>query len=54
LSARAGLPIFHQLRILFFFPTREAYLDETMRVHRALGLPTELLENAALRCASHR
>ncbi|HEY5711278.1 MAG TPA: FAD-dependent oxidoreductase [Allosphingosinicella sp.] len=49
LSARAGLPIFHQLGILFFFPTREAYLDETMRVHRALGLPTELLENAALR-----
>jgi len=49
LSSRSGLPIFHQVGILFFFPTREPYLDETMRVHRALGLPTELLENAALR-----
>jgi monomeric sarcosine oxidase len=48
LSARAGLPIFHQLGILFFFPRVEPFIEETMRVHRRLGLPTELLEHAAL------
>jgi glycine/D-amino acid oxidase-like deaminating enzyme len=49
LSDRAGLPIFHEVGILFFFPQVEPYLEETMRVHRRLSLPTELLDNAALR-----
>lgn len=48
LSARSGLPIFHALGVLFFFPRVEPFLEETMRVHRRLGLPTELLDNAAL------
>ncbi len=49
LSARSGLPIFHELGVLFFFPQVEPYLEDTMRVHRRLSLPTELLDNAALR-----
>jgi monomeric sarcosine oxidase len=49
LSDRAGLPIFYELGILFFFPEVEPYLEETMRVHRQMALPTELLDNAALR-----
>jgi sarcosine oxidase len=49
LSQRAGLPIFHELGILFFFPHVEPFLEDTMRVHRALGLPTELLDNAQMR-----
>ncbi|HEV2817185.1 MAG TPA: FAD-dependent oxidoreductase [Allosphingosinicella sp.] len=49
LSAHAGLPIFHQLGVLFFFPRPDPFLEETMRVHRRLGLPTELLGAGALR-----
>jgi monomeric sarcosine oxidase len=49
LSDQAGLPIFHELGVLFFFPQVEPYLEETMRVHRRLSLPTELLDNNALR-----
>ena len=49
LSASAGLPIFHQVGILFFFPHVEPFLEETMTVHRRLGLPTEYLDQAAMR-----
>lgn len=49
LSARAGLPIFHPLGILFFFPEADPFLDRTMEVHRRLGLPTELLNAAQMR-----
>jgi len=49
LSARAGLPIFHRIGVLFFFPHVEPFLEETMRVHRALGLPTQLLDTAEMR-----
>ena len=49
LSAISGLPIFHPVGILFFFPHVEAFLDQTMAVHRRLGLPTELLDQAAMR-----
>ncbi len=49
LSDRAGLPIFHRTGVLFFFPRIEPFLEETMRVHRRRGLPTELLDGAALR-----
>jgi sarcosine oxidase len=49
LSRRAGLPIFHETGVLFFFPQREAFLEETMRVHRRLGLPTELLDTGEMR-----
>ena len=43
LSAIAGLPIFIPTGILFFFPTLEPYLDESVAAHRQLGLPSELL-----------
>lgn len=49
LSVRAGLPVFHQTGVLFFFPHVQPFLEETMQVHRRLGLPTELLDNAAMR-----
>jgi sarcosine oxidase len=49
LSARSGLPIFHELGILFFFPHVEPFLEDTMRVHRRLGLPTELLDTSQMR-----
>jgi len=49
LSERSGLPIFHELGVLFFFPEADPFLEETMRVHRRLGLPTELLDAAAMR-----
>jgi sarcosine oxidase len=49
LSRRSGLPIFHQTGVLFFFPDVQPYLEETMRVHRKLGLPTELLDAGEMR-----
>jgi len=49
LSAISGLPIFHPAGILFFFPHVEPFLEETMAVHRRLGLPTELLDQRAMR-----
>jgi glycine/D-amino acid oxidase-like deaminating enzyme len=48
LSDAAGLPIFHPTGVLFFFPTVEPYLDESLEVHRRLGLESELLDRAAL------
>ena len=49
LSARAGLPIFHRTGVLFFFPRVEPYVEESLAVHRRLGLPTERLGRSALR-----
>lgn len=46
LSTFAGLPIFAQHGVLFFFPRQEAYLTDSLRVHRELGLPTEALSRA--------
>ncbi|MEA3048360.1 MAG: hypothetical protein QOG84_196 [Sphingomonadales bacterium] len=48
LSARAELPLFHRAGILFFFPTREDYVDRTIEVHRRLKLPTQVLDRAAM------
>lgn len=48
LSARAELPLFHRAGVLFFFPTREEYVDKTIEVHRRLRLPTELLDRRQL------
>jgi sarcosine oxidase len=49
LSALADLPLFHETGVLFFFPEVQPFLEETMRVHRRLGLPTALLEATELR-----
>ena len=49
LSDRAGLPIFHRAGVLFFFPREEPFLEDSMAVHRRLGLPTERLGARELR-----
>ena len=49
LSARSGLPIFHQTGVLFFAPAVDAYFEQSIAVHRRLGFPIEVLDGAALR-----
>src|SRR4051794_14852870 len=46
LSAASGLPIFHRCGVLFFFPTEEPYVHDTIAVHGELELPTEVLTGA--------
>jgi sarcosine oxidase len=48
LSDQAGLPVFHPTGILFFFQKREAYVDQSIDVHRRLQLATQELDRAAL------
>ena len=48
LSDLSGLPILHPIGVLFFFPKREAYVDDSLEVHRRLKLPTVELDRAAL------
>lgn len=48
LSAAAGLPIFAPHGVLFFFPTDDPYLRDSLAVHRRLGLPTEALSGAEM------
>ena len=48
LSASAKLPLFHQTGVLFFFPTVEPYVEDSLKVHAKLGLPTERLDHAEL------
>jgi glycine/D-amino acid oxidase-like deaminating enzyme len=43
LSAVSGLPIFVPAGILFFFPTEEPYVRESIAAHRKFGLPTDVL-----------
>jgi sarcosine oxidase len=43
LSAVAGLPIFVDCGILFFFPTEEPYVRDSIAAHRQFGLPTDVL-----------
>jgi sarcosine oxidase len=49
LSAVSGLPIFHDCGILFFFPTEEPYVGDSIAAHEALGLKTEALDQAEMR-----
>jgi sarcosine oxidase len=48
LSAGSGLPIFNPCGILFFFPTEEPYLRDSIKAHRECGLATEVLDAAEL------
>ncbi len=43
LSAVSGLPIFIPAGILFFFPTEEPYVRDSIAAHKEFGLPTEVL-----------
>jgi sarcosine oxidase len=49
LSARAGLPIFHETGVLFFAPGIDDYFEQSIAVHRRLDLPIEVLDGVALR-----
>ncbi|HTU09845.1 MAG TPA: FAD-dependent oxidoreductase [Allosphingosinicella sp.] len=49
LSARSGLPIFHQTGVLFFAPRIDDYFRQSIAVHRRLGFPIEVLDGASLR-----
>jgi len=48
LSARADMLLFHQTGVLFFFPKVEAYLTDSIAVHRKLGLPSRLLDRGEM------
>jgi glycine/D-amino acid oxidase-like deaminating enzyme len=48
LSALSGLPIFVPHGVLFFFPTRDPYLDQSLETHRKLGLPSEALTRSQM------
>jgi sarcosine oxidase len=48
LSDLSGLPILHRTGVVFFFQKREAYVDQSLEVHRRLKLPTQELDRAAL------
>jgi glycine/D-amino acid oxidase-like deaminating enzyme len=48
LSARAELPLFHRAGILFFFQSREEYVEKTIEAHRRLKLPTQILDRPAM------
>ena len=43
LSAISGLPIFVPCGILFFFPTEEPYVRDSIAAHKKFGLPTDVL-----------
>jgi glycine/D-amino acid oxidase-like deaminating enzyme len=48
LNAVSGLPILVPAGILFFFPTDEPYVHDSIAAHRKIGLPTEVLDRAAM------
>lgn len=48
LSARAGLPVLHATGVLMFFPQHESFAEQSLAVHRELGLPLEVLARAEL------
>jgi sarcosine oxidase len=49
LSTRAELPLFHKTGVLFFFQRREEYVDQTITIHRQIGLTTEALDRREMR-----
>jgi glycine/D-amino acid oxidase-like deaminating enzyme len=48
LSAVSGLPIFIRAGILFFFPTEEPYVRDSIAAHKKFGLPTDVLTQAEM------
>ena len=48
LSAISGLPILIQCGILFFFPTEEPYVEDSISAHRKLGLPTNVMTQSEM------
>ena len=48
LSAISGLPVFHDCGILFFFPTEEPYVSDSLAAHKAMGIETRALNRTAM------
>lgn len=48
LSAVSGLPILVECGILFFFPTEEPYVQDSIAAHKKLGLPTDVMTQAEM------
>jgi len=48
LSQRSGLPILHQIGVLFFFAKAEPYYVQSVEAHRRLKIPLVELDRAAL------
>ena len=48
LSGVSGLPILVQCGVLFFFPTEEPYVQDSIAAHRKFGLPTDVLNQAEM------
>ena len=48
LSAVSGLPIFVACGVLFFFPTEEPYVRDSLAAHKKFGLPTDVLTQAEM------
>jgi len=48
LSAASGLPIFVDCGILFFFPTEEPYVQDSIAAHKRFGLLTDVLTQAEM------
>jgi monomeric sarcosine oxidase len=48
LSAVSGLRIFHECGILFFFPTEEQYVHDSLDAHKAIGIPTQALSQVEM------
>jgi glycine/D-amino acid oxidase-like deaminating enzyme len=48
LSAVSGLPIFVPSGVLFFFPTEEPYVGDSVAAHKKFGLPTDVLMRAEM------
>jgi glycine/D-amino acid oxidase-like deaminating enzyme len=48
LSTISGLPIFVPCGVLFFFPTEEPYVRDSVAAHKKFGLPTDVLTQAEM------
>lgn len=48
LSAVSGLPVFIPCGILFFFPTEEPYVRDSIAAHKRFELPTDVLGQAEM------
>jgi glycine/D-amino acid oxidase-like deaminating enzyme len=48
LSAVSGLPVFIPAGVLFFFPTEEPYVRDSIAAHKQFGLPTEVLSQSQM------
>ncbi len=48
LSAVAGLPIFYECGVLFFFPTEEQYVRDSLAAHKEMGIATRALNRSEM------